>query len=503
MFEQREPQAQLKFLSTEEGISSDLSSFATNFQVQKNINQLAGSFQITLVPKSNKGNIVADSKSISFAYKNIMPMDLISIGVEEEGGMMLGIVDNVYKTKTIYGKQVSRSIQVRGRDFGKMLVEDNTFFAPSVDDGYVGALEGSLIDNNIIGDDENALDHPLINMYSENRAPERINKDGKFLGNTFFGAEIDESIEYVLKNLTSLRINTYYDGRENVPAHELLKTDIICRNGDELATDSHNRYNGSIGNLLYNLIDREFYELFIETYNGQAVLVVRPKPFDRVDDEITQSNGTLRKLTKDDKFIWEYTNNILNGGEKERHEIPENDIINLGLGVSDYEAFSVYVHNARNSLIGANYDESGFFFPMTDVFSLGRYGLKKKESVTNLIPITRTDDKKEIKDKIVISNRIKGFRDRLYNWYRYNPVFESGNITVRGHDYYKLGDKVYLKDEIAQTGDRGILAYCVGYTHRWGFGQPYLTQMNLIRGENEALFNKFKNLTNKQVVRSG
>lgn len=488
----------IKFLSTEENISDDLSNSVVAFQIQKNMSQLAGSFQMVLTPRASDKGKLTSAKTLSYIYRNIMPMDLISIGIESEGGMMLTLVDNVFKNRTIMNNQVNQTIVVRGRDLGKILIEDNTMFAPSADDGYIHKLIKKLTESGIVGSDEDVTEHPLVNMFTSNRAPKNLDPDGGDIGRTFIGKTVSEAIEYVLKSLSSLRVKVTFDGKKDVSVHELLKIQTSTRDGDQIATESHNRYIGSLANLLYAIIDKDFYEIFIETIGGYGVLIVRPKPYDRVDDKISKYGGGFKTISKNDKHLWTDLRTLVDG--KNYHEITEDDIVQLNMGVSDYEANSIYIQHNRMTLLGVPIETSGMFFPMLDVFSLKRYGLKLKETVSNLFPMEITE--KKVKDQDKIEDRIRGFRDRIFNWYRYNPILESGQVTVRGHDYYKLGDPVKLVDEIAQNGELGIKAYCVGYSHSWQFGQPFLTTLHLIRGENEKRLDEYRMKTDPDLVRS-
>ena len=492
----------IKFLSNESDVSKDLSQSVIAFQVQKNMNQLAGSFQIVMVPRQSleSENFQADSKMLSYIYRNIHPMDLISIGVESDGGMMLGIVDNVFRSRTTYNNQVTSQIIVRGRDFGKILIEDNILAAPSSDDGYRDRLIDKMGETGIIKKYEDVSQHPLCQFRTENRAPSHEAKDGSPGGRSFLNTTISDAVKYILQNLTSLRLKMTFDGRKDISAHEILTYITSERDGDELGNDTINLSEGSIGNFVLSVVDRELYEIFIETYLETPALVIRPKPFDRLGDIVTGVGGDKKIINKSDKFVWEQTKNILNG--ELFHEIAEQDIIQFNMGVSDYETFSVYLHYPRQAVIGAAFEDANIFFPLHDFSAITRYGLKIKRTVTNLINLEK-DETKIIKNKSDKDHLIRGFRDRIFNWYRYNPILESGTITVRGHDYYKLGDKIKLVDEIAQNGQRGILGYLTGYSHQWQYGGLFTTTLQLIRGENEKAIADFANLTNNDVIRSG
>ena len=490
----------IKFLSNESDVSKDLSQSVIAFQVQKNMNQLAGSFQLVMVPRQSleSENFQADSRMLSYIYRNVHPMDLISIGVESDGGMMLGVVDNVFRSRTTYNNQVASQIIVRGRDFGKFLIEDNTMFAPSADDGYVSKLRDRLLKTGIVGKNEDVTEHPLLNFFTENRAPKWIDNKGGDIGRTFVGKTISEAISWALKSLSSLRVRLSFDGRTDVAAHELLTIQVSSRDGDQIATQSHNSFIGSIANLIYAILDREFYEVFIETINENAVFIVRPRPYDRIGDKISKIGGGFKELTNSDSYLWTDLRTLVDG--KVYHEIPEQDIIQLNMGVSDYETFSMYIHNTRQTLYGIPYEQAGMFYPMMDMFALKRYGLKKRETESSLVPMDIAE--KKVKDQTEIENKLRGNRDRIFNWNRYNGILESGTVTVRGHDSFKLGDPVKLIDEIAQNGEPGIKAYLTGYSHSWQYGQPFLSNLQLIRGENEKLIEDYKKLTDSDIVRS-
>jgi hypothetical protein len=109
-------------------------------------------------------------------------------------------------------------------------------------------------------------------------------------------------------------------------------------------------------------------------------------------------------------------------------------------------------------------------------------------------------------------NQVLEFRNRLFNWYRLNDYFESGSLTVVGHDDYKVGDPVFLPWREAFRGElwkqsrittdlfgEGMRYYCVSVSHRWSYGSAFTTTMNLTRGHNEALIDYAK----KHIAKEG
>jgi hypothetical protein len=70
---------------------------------------------------------------------------------------------------------------------------------------------------------------------------------------------------------------------------------------------------------------------------------------------------------------------------------------------------------------------------------------------------------------------------RLYNWYRHNLHFESGTVTFLGREAVRIGERVFLADEAAKDGTRGLEGYITGVHHSWGYGGKFETRIDVER----------------------
>ena len=92
-----------------------------------------------------------------------------------------------------------------------------------------------------------------------------------------------------------------------------------------------------------------------------------------------------------------------------------------------------------------------------------------------------------------VGEEVRDARGRLLNWYRMNPAFETGSLTVLGRDEYRPGDKVFLPWAHPPAGDeKGMYFYCSAVQWSWTVGQPYTTTMKIERGHNAGSVMAFK-----------
>lgn len=492
----RSLQPKIKFLSADTKTSQYLSDCVTMFQVQKDLSQLAGSFSLTLVPKNTFSGIPLNTiKAYSEIYQSIKPQDVISIGVKSDGGIMTGVVDNVYKSKNMRGQ---RTINVRGRDFGKFLVEDNTFPGNVSNETTLKEIKRQLVSAGISKNLSDAENHPLTRIGLAYTFPKKINTDGgRSYQYSFANVPLDEAIRYILQSASSLRSQIFYDGSKTKPVSEIMRLLIDIWAGDVIASTAYDRYTGTLANLIYSLIDREFYEIFVETLNEIPVFVLKPKPFDRVGDKVHDAKGNEKEIKASDKNLWDNHKTLLYGFNN--IEITENELVQSNLGVSDYEAFSVFSTIARNEIMGNSLPQI-YRLPALDFYAIRKYGLRLKETTSELIKLYADEETKQTEAGGYRS--IMARRDRIFNWYRYNPIFESGSVVVRGRDDFKLGDKIFLKDEITKSGSTGLTAYLKGYSHQWSVGNPFLSTLNLVRGQSEGMIAAYKKDTDKYIVKA-
>jgi Tfp pilus assembly protein PilZ len=501
MFEHRDIKPRINFLSSKSGTIKDLGASVISVKTFKRMSQVAGSFELRLLPKPHEGSSYATPNQLAYIYQNISPMDLISIGFQKENGRMLGITDSVSIQKVDVNNNVRREVVVRGRDFGKILIEDSTDMVQAAGENSANVIERIkefLLKIGIVKTKQEASEHSLVNYFAfSNRAPNRIDSEGGEIGRIYVGATIDEAISYVLKSLTSLRIIFSFEG-SNLSAGEILlrPKKIESRPNDFLGTDAYIYYKGSIINFIHQLIDCDFYEVWVDSIGKNAILIVRPKPFDHVGDKVTGIGGKMVEIQADDPFCWENAKTLIT--KEPYHTINDEDILTSAMGVADHEATSMYITTASKELSGSNkLSKHGLLHPLIDFYSVKRYGLRIKYTNSQLVRISKEDEKSGL-----VLDRIRGLRDRVFNWYRYNPFLVSGSIIVRGNDKYRIGDKIFLPDEITKHGKRGIMAYCIGVEDSYVFGRPYTTTLHLIRGEHAQILQAVKKGTDEYILRT-
>lgn len=494
MIQVRSVQPKIRFLSNTTEESTVLSSGVVNFNVSKSLDDLAGSFSFTLVPGILKSKYISIN-SEAYIYSKINVGDMIGIGVDEEFGIMIGSVDNIYMSKDVKGR---RTITIRGRDFGKFLVDDNSFPGNYSNESFNLKIQEMLVKTGINTNILEARKHPLTKLKINYLIPENV-KDGQTIGFSFLGMRMEQAIKYVLQGTTSMRALITFQGEKNKPVHEIFKIFISGRSGEQIATDGYNQYTGSIANFIYSLVDREFYEVFTETITGIPVLVVRPKPYDRIGDEISGSGGKLEKIGQNELHLWDNLKNPVT--EISFHEIKESEIFQINRGVSGYETASFYSVRADNDVLGLSLKSSALEMPLIDFYAIKKFGLKKKAAETELISLYPDKEKGDIEGKKDVTTKIMSYRDRLYNWNRFNHILESGNVVTIGHDKFKIGDKIFFPDEWAKNGDKGIYAYIKAYTQQWQMGGQFTTNIEFIRGENTKLIDTEKKAMEGMAIR--
>ena len=531
----RLPKAIFRNLSSPSSDFRDWSDYVISLRTDKQLGPQAGTWSVELVPtQSVDGSLrITLDNFESVAYRMIKPMDIILIGIEatnhltgrqEENIFMLGIVDRVYKIKTQQGDSVSRAITISGKDFTKVFIKDEVAMAPEL------VTNENLVAAFGIGGEKRVqfMDwiRGLVNGGQDN---------------IFLDSHILQAVYWVVANMPAMQIDsTYFNGAAQ-PV-DFFKVMLTGRLRDKLFDANMNMYSGNMVNYMCQLLDMMFYEIWVDTLppgtvnnpsrdKATPVLIVRPKPYDfkfEVDSDgkpVNQEGVTIAE-TKFDTFneaaplmpitigTWEDLTSPITGIAETIHE---SDILRKAMGVSDEEVFSMYKlfadkDNLATSILG----RFGYYFPIVDIDAVRRYGLREMQGHSKLIgsptdlpkkwgpaatglteedfdAITKigplTQDQTNKLEPASFFTREK--RDRLWRWNRYNHLFESGPMTIKGRNMF-VGTKVFFPDEtlhaLSVDGSEfigGLQSYCIGVGHEWSFGGHWLTTVDLIRGHNK------------------
>ncbi len=470
----------------------DLSDDVVSMQVSKPLDAPAGSWTIQLMPRQGTAlSSLADVRRFAHLYRLIQPNHVVSLGFEEPGGIMLGLVDSVDKSRDLSGPQVAQSLTIRGRDLGKLLVQDDLIHASVTVDTY--AEFRKKITEGL------GADHPILVDLLGIWGPQ--GRDGT---PAFEGKGVKEVVDFILDHAGSIELPALAAATGGTgKASDSIGTagSITTWDDDRIYSDRPLFYQGSLWGFLWSVLDRDFYEARLDcrpkshTTSGVPFveLIIRPKPFDEQEAQFVK----VKELTG---IGWDDLRTLVT--DERYHTIPEDELLAESLGVTDADAASYYLITSEHDLIGnPSSMAEGLFYPLVDTFSAKRFGMRTLQSQLSLVSgdfaskvsAAGTEDTGEV------TEAVRDKRGRLFNWNRTNPWYENGSIRVSGHDYYRPGDRVYLPWSLPkivpsghiEPGD-GLHFYVAGVSWDWSFGGMFGVSLSLQRGHNSAVLAAIK-----------
>jgi hypothetical protein len=394
------PRPIFKNLSPTFSDTADLSSFIRYWHTRKILSTQPGTWEVVLAPVSNTDKSATRADFQSVIYQSIRPMDAVIVGtwgrgfddndVYSEQEIMFGFVDGVYKSLTQINGRTERTIVVRGRDATKLFAVDNIANAPelAIDDRVREAFKSN----------EQVLS--FMN-YLRGWNP-------KTKKNVFYDGSLVTVFNWILDNMPSMRLKLdCFEGKSGNEKNILSPKDffqmfLLARAEDKVFADNMNMYAGSVLNYFSNLIDRMFYELWIDTVpknspgnstgKTRPCIILRPKPFD-YQWETTNSRGDKLvhnylfnddKTKKTDPITW---NNFVHPITGQASTIPTSEITEMKVGVTDEEVFSMYKIGGAKDLIATSLPgKYGYLFPLLDINLIKAYGMRELAVDTRLAP---------------------------------------------------------------------------------------------------------------------
>jgi hypothetical protein len=257
----------------------NLSPYIRYVETDDSLDNAAGAFTLRL---SFKGRGRDDASAFNMAediYRMLDEKDAVDIGCTKPG-LMAGVIDGVNKVKEIGTENYSRELEVYGRNFAALLLDDNVEFSPQLS-GEPRAVE-------LLGKEKLEFLGTFARGFDGRKS--------QFLFNSPICA-----ILYGLKNMPSVHIQIPYTDlsgdilHDNVSVTKLgnyFVCDMKAWLGDQVADVSLSQWTGKLWNYLEMCIDKNFYELFVDTVRvdtpsgkeTRPCLFLRPKPFDRITD---------------------------------------------------------------------------------------------------------------------------------------------------------------------------------------------------------------------------
>lgn len=453
-------------------------------QVSSSLDQPTSRWSVTLLPRSSdQAQTPADVRRASFLYKSLHANQVVTIGFQERGGILLGLIDGVSRTATHAGPNAAVGLTVTGSGIGKVLARDSIVRATlNVNDypTFKEKVDAALGADNPVTQDLPGIWGPTT-------------RDGT---PTFLSQSVQDVLDWLLEKAPSLRLPVLAEatGGDGRPSDYFdLSRCITTWHDGRIWSETPSSYDGGIWDFIRSILDRDFYECWVDCLPpglGQSfptpILVVRPRPFDEPAHEFLP-------VAEEPGLTWDDLRTLVDG--EDYHEIDLSEVLSESLGVSDSEAFAFYVVTSASDLIANSEAQSrGLYYPVFDTYIAKKFGIKRYESSLSLAGADVTRKAAGDEDYLnEVSAEVVEARNRLFNWYRLAPFFESGSVQVVGRDRFRPGDPVFLPWVELQYGDqRGALYYCTGVTWSWSYGSHYVSTLTLTRGHNDSMVTALK-----------
>ena len=474
----------------------DLSRDVVSLHASRSEGAAMGSASLELLPRTGAVQTTADLARVALLYQRLDLMTVVSIGIDEDGGIGLYLVRAVNKRKRHTGPMAGSGLTVQLADFGYTLGSDHVVFASlstQTTDKFRQQISATLGAESPLNLQFPGLFGPKPNVFS----PEGSAFPEDESVTTFLAASVKDAVDYILDKTPSMRVPllSHADGTGGKPGDFIdTSSSITSWNDARVWSDNPTSFHGTVWDFLWTVLDRDFYEIRLD-YRPSSTspiptmeLIVRPKPFDEPALEFLPVN-------EDTGITWDALRTFIDGVE--HHEIHEHEVLEENLGVSGADAFAVYMVTSANDLIGNDKAAAeGIAYPVVDTFHARKFGIQQYNARLALLA---SDIVKKAEETLDYDDDVLGamgeFRNRLVNWYRLAPWFETGTITVVGRDRYRVGDPVRLPHQPAPKGDElGMRYYTTSVSWSWSYGSAYVCQLTLSRGHNATMVDALRDM---------
>lgn len=503
----------------------------------------ADTFQISLLPSATEQTPSYTSlKLLSFWRKTIKKGDIISIGIEEEDSHLFRI-DTIQLTRKLIERNATEILTIAGRSLASLLIDDDITFAPELATdtramqllgearvNFFGLLRGYMTTQD---GNEFVNQNPLAAILWIMLSMPSIHTDIAYIDYSKDGDINDSKLSEI-------------EDKDHQKIGRFFKFKLFSYANDKVYDHQLNQFSGKAWNYITQCLDPMFYEIFVDTIKDEQrkprpCLFINPKPYDRhtdlnfgKDKIINPSLGdfTITPIPKEFRglksFIYEvslpdekinslpgitlswdayssyssslslnskYLTRITN---QEYHTVDPTEDYGGTIGTTTTDIVNfITMHATKEVLWNTELARYGYMFPLIDTFSVLRFGVRKLEGKSNMLKIESTPKAITPEQQEEYNLKYNGLvypftqsvqlRERLFSWYRFNPILYEGENTVLGHDYYRKGDKIFFPGHLSETGEIGM--YYRIQAHRWSWsinenGCQYLSTLKLIRGEN-------------------
>lgn len=432
-------------------------------------------------------------------------IDMGVAGEDEDPTVMIGLTEPAVESERWTPQGPQRSMAIRGRGIEAVLVDANVWWAPylethalaasdldrTISDSFLEQLTGQLVwAKQIIGEDIDPRQAVLSILFYY-----LLNHGSSFMNLLLPGDNKIRDLllpaEYTPADLTAAlaKFPPKPGTKYKVPRSWTYIGDSLGLTKLLLQTGSIHPQPGPILNMLYQVMDRAFHELFV-TYerdggNGKgqprARIVHRIKPFalpgfsealDVIDWTVLGRRPTASRFALNDVETVEMTADDLMGST-------------LAHGMRDVK--NVFFVSPGQ---GAFFDEGGFKALLAPEFCgrrsqpgyIGRYGIRPFEHTSPhmVIGVPGGDQ------QAAVIKAAEEMSRTLRVWYEPQPIMLEGTIQVRGRARYRAGRRLvwHGRTEDGQQDGRPTREFYIrGVQHSYDFASgAFLSTLQVNRG---------------------
>lgn len=424
---------------------------------QKQLSTPAGAFTITLAGVYWLDRLTSnDVVVIQMGYEGT-PMDTV----------MVGLVDDVRETLTA-GPAPTVVTTVTGRDFGKLLVQDNLKFYPEINGASTSADTFFLTEDGWT---------ELMKVFTNNSIAKGTPS-----------AIIDTIMRYIFTRLNSVSW-TVYDETSKTPKKKVVDVGQVVRYTLEKLNFfmpfifTADDYEGAIWNLMQRTAPTPFVELFIDTRNPYEVYNTTGKSC-VVVGTIDKTSAGHSKLPKGKGY---YPSTAMKFGQdgsevvlvsritpfdrvnREKlitHTVGDQDVLSRDLGRSDSEHYNLFWAGTTLNPLGI--DLKRVAPPLMNISMVKRYGLSPLEVEIDGLGISDGD-------QVALTDLSKYYTAKLKAWFENNQNYLNGSLTIRGRGGIRIGQRLIYSNINNEF-------YVEAVSHTFNVFTDWTTDLTVTRG---------------------
>lgn len=186
-----------------------------------------------------------------------------------------------------------------------------------------------------------------------------------------------------------------------------------------------------------------------------------------------QDSAKVVLFLRNTPFEYEGWNNLFT------HVVEYGDILNEDIGRSDHENYNTFL--AYNSLSVPNSVNLKLLVkPVIDEENANKYGMKPLE--VQIEGISVAED--QLTDGITAAKELS---KKLHRWYHLNRHYKSGSVVVRGHAFYRIGQRLIISNceynKLTGKWD-DLIFYIEGVRQNFSVdARSWTTNLTLTRGQ--------------------